>query len=62
MGSGRVPEIWDLGEYQKGRIRASTGNVEIRASTENDRIRASTGNVKIRASTRNGRNPGEYRK
>ena len=53
MGSGRVPEMWDLGEYQKGRIRASTGN---------DRIRASTGNVKIRASTGNGRNPGEYRK
>ena len=34
MGSRRVPEMWDLGEYQKGRIRASTGNVEIRASTE----------------------------
>ena len=33
MGSRRVPEMWDLGEYQKGRIRASTGNVEIRAST-----------------------------
>ena len=33
VGSGRVPEMWDLGEYQKGRIRASTGNVEIRAST-----------------------------
>ena len=62
MGSGRVPEMWDLGEYQKGRIRASTGNVEIRASTGNDRIRASTGNVKIRASTGNGRNPSEYRK
>ena len=27
MGSGRVPEMWDLGEYQKGRIRASTRNV-----------------------------------
>ena len=27
MGSGRVPEMWDLGEYQKSRIRASTGNV-----------------------------------
>ena len=27
MGSGRVPEMWDLGEYQKGRIQASTGNV-----------------------------------
>ena len=33
MGSGRVPEMWDLGEYQKGRTWASTGNVEIRAST-----------------------------
>ena len=37
MGSGRVPEMWDLGEYQKGRTRASTGNVEIRASTGNGR-------------------------
>ena len=27
MGSGRVPEMWDLGKYQKGRIQASTGNV-----------------------------------
>ena len=27
MGSGQVPERWDLGEYQKGRIQASTGNV-----------------------------------
>ena len=62
MGSGRVPEMWDLGKYQKGRIRASTGNDRIRASTGNDRIRASTGNVKIQASTGNGRNPGEYRK
>ena len=38
MGSGQVPEMWDLGEYQKcgdlgeyqkGRIQASTGNVGI---------------------------------
>ena len=27
MGSGRVPEMWDLGEYQKCGIRASTGKV-----------------------------------
>ena len=27
MGSGRVPEMWDLGEYHKGWIQASTGNV-----------------------------------
>ena len=27
MGSVRVPEMWDLGEYHKGRIQASTGNV-----------------------------------
>ena len=27
VGSGRVPEMWDPGEYQKGRIQASTGNV-----------------------------------
>ena len=27
IGSGRVPEMWDLGKYQKGRIQASTGNV-----------------------------------
>ena len=25
--SGRVPEMWDLGEYQKGGIWASTRNV-----------------------------------
>ena len=27
MGSGLVPEMWDLGEYRKGKIQASTGNV-----------------------------------
>ena len=27
VGSGRVPEMWDLGEYQKCRIWASTRNV-----------------------------------
>ena len=70
VGSGRVPGRWDLGEYQKCGIRASTGKVEIWASTENDRIRASTGNVEIRASTEkvgSGRvpemwDPDEYRK
>ena len=35
VGSGRVPEMWDLGEYQKCGIWASTGKVEIRASTGN---------------------------
>ena len=70
MGSGRVPEMWDLGDYQKGRIRASTGNVGSGRVPEmwdlgeyqKGRIRASTGNVEIRASTGKGRNPGEYRK
>ena len=55
MGSGRVPEMWDLGEYQKGRIRASTGNVGSGRVPERwdlgeyqkGRIRASTGNVEI---------------
>ena len=59
MGSGRVPEMWDPGEYREGNIRASTG---IWASTRNvrsrrvpemwdlgeyqkGRIQASTGNV-----------------
>ena len=28
MGSGRVPEMWDLGKYWKCRIWASTRNVE----------------------------------
>ena len=27
VGFGRVPEMWDLGEYQKCGIQASTGNV-----------------------------------
>ena len=36
VGSGRVPELWDLGEYQKGNIWVST---------EKGRIQASTGNV-----------------
>ena len=27
MGSGRIPEMWDLGEYREGKTRVSTGNV-----------------------------------
>ena len=54
MGSGRVPKMWDLGEYRegnipvstkKGRIRASIGEGKIRVSIEKGRIRASTENV-----------------
>ena len=26
-GSGRVPEMWDPGEYREGKIRVSTRNV-----------------------------------
>ena len=64
MGSGRVPEMWDLGEYQKcgirvstgkGRIRASIGEGKIRVSTGKGRIRASIGEGKIRVSTGKGR-------
>ena len=70
MGSGRVPEMWDLGEYQKCEIWASTRNVGSGRVPEmwdlgeyqKGRIRASTGNVEIRASTGKGRNLGEYRK
>ena len=43
-GSGRVPEMWDLGEYRKCGIRASTKKGKIRASTRKGRIRASIGN------------------
>ena len=35
MGSGRVPEMWDSGEYREGRIQASTGEGKIRVSTGN---------------------------
>ena len=45
MGSGRVPEMWDLGEYQKGNIRVSTEKGTIRASIGEGKIRVSTGNV-----------------
>ena len=44
MGSGRVPRMWDLGEYRKWGIRASVGEGKIRVSTGKGRIRASTGN------------------
>ena len=27
-GSGRVPKIWDLGEYREGKIPVSTGKVK----------------------------------
>ena len=56
MGSGRVPEMWDLGVYQKGRIQASTGNVgsgrvpemwESGRVPERVEIRASTEKVEI---------------
>ena len=52
MGSERVPERWDPGEYREGKIRVSTGKGRIRVSTEKGpgeyrkgEIRASTGNV-----------------
>ena len=35
VGSGRVSEMWDLGEYQKDNIRVSTGKGRIQASTGN---------------------------
>ena len=35
MGSERVPEMWDPGEYQKCKIRVSAGKGRIRASTGN---------------------------
>ena len=61
VGSRRVLEMWDPGEYREGNIRAST---------ENGRIRASTGNVGFGrvpemwdpGEYREGRNPGEYQK
>ena len=60
-GSGRVPEMWDPGEYREGKILVSTGKGRIRASTGKGGIRASTGNEG------SGRvlemwDPGEYRK
>ena len=35
MGSGRVLEMWDPGEYREGNIRVSAGKGRIRASTGN---------------------------
>ena len=35
MGSGRVPEMWDPGEYREGKILASTRKGRIRASIGN---------------------------
>ena len=35
MGSGRVPEMWDPGEYREGSIRVSTGKGRIQASIGN---------------------------
>ena len=61
VGSGREPEMWDPGEYQKGRIRESTGKVGSgRVSKMWDpgeyregKIRVSTEKGRIRASTEN---------
>ena len=33
--SGRVPEMWDTGEYREGKIRVSTKKSKIRVSTGN---------------------------
>ena len=35
VGSGRVPKMWDPGEYREGKIRVSTGKARIRARTGN---------------------------
>ena len=35
MGFGRVPVMWDLGEYRECKILVSTGKGRIRASTKN---------------------------
>ena len=67
--SGRVPKMWDPGEYREGKIRVSIGEGKIRVSAGKGRIRASTGKLEIYASTKNeesGRvpkiwDPGEYR-
>ena len=61
VGSGRVPEIWDLGEYREGNIRVSTGKGRIQESIGEGKIRVSTEKGRIRASTGNmgsGRVPG----
>ena len=48
VGSGRVPEMWDLGEYREGNIRVSTGKGRIRASIGEGKIQVSTGKGKSR--------------
>ena len=35
VGSGRVPEMWDPGEYREGKIQVSTGKGKILESTVN---------------------------
>ena len=35
MGSERVPEMWDPGEYREGNIQVSTGKGRIQASIGN---------------------------
>ena len=52
VGSERVLEIWDHGEYREGKIRVSTGKGRIRASIE----KVGSGRVPERW------DPGEYRK
>ena len=53
VGSGRVPEMWDPGEYREGNIRVSTGKGRIQASTGKGKIWVSTGKGRFRASTEN---------
>ena len=45
VGSWRVPEMRDSGEYREGNTRVSTGKGTIRASIGEGKIRVSTGNV-----------------
>ena len=52
-GFGRVPELWDTGEYRKCKIRMSTGKGRIRASIGEGKIRVSTGKGRIRTNTGN---------
>ena len=52
MGSRRVPKMWDLGEYQKCGIRASTGKVK------SGRVSEKVGYERVSEMG----DPGEYRK
>ena len=52
--------MWDLGEYQEGKIRVSTEKCRIWASTENGGIQVSTGTVGSGRVQEKG--PGEYQK